>query len=791
MDFKIEHLTTYFKDLKTSHHYPEAFLYEMFLIGKLTRDKTIISEISETLKKHGTEAINNAFNTQNKLPEKANDAAKVINVLLHFGSIDPLFPIGKLYAMLEFSSLSINEEAMAKKLEEQPHLISRLNGIIRLRIKDVFTNEIPDEISDITSLTSLEIEGKYKQLPNTIGHLQQLESLCLELPQLAHFPESFWTLNKIKQLELSNINTDFQDSLQLEKLKKLETLDFFELNLKDASELQLPTSLKELSFIRLENLTNLPKAIARLKNLEKFNIFKCPKLLNLPTGLNQLNKLFVIKLKTVPLIKTIEDHQIFTPNCEYITLDDHIQIVPGTLPISNSELLIRDVKILNYVLSHSENFVNLKKLKIHYITDFSDVSVGLGQLPLLESIDIHQGSQIKTLFENIEKCTQLNYLKLYDVNIETFPNGLKNLNHLEYLSFNSCRELVLNGTHLPRKIKELQLFAIKEYVAAEKRLETEHAYFGNLTIEAPKVLFSNLITKTLHFSGINECQNTEDDLTQYLPKPKALTTLKAYTNIGHFKHVLQYCTNLEYLHLDNNEASTAALSCYPAPQLNYLKLDFYKAKNLEELIGNMPNLETLDIAHYEVTKVFPKVSLPYLKTLDLSYTTFATLENLEAPQLNKLRIALSYEFGKEAYSKLSQFKALKKLELLGIGDDVNTIPENITELKLTEFLIGHNYEDLPEFLKRITTLETLALGGNNFKDLPTWIADLPKLTRLDIDGCKFENPVPAYFRKLKLKELKYYLSGFSGFNMNPEKYKYLITPGYTQLMKEFSKQDTD
>ncbi|MGJ8549372.1 hypothetical protein [Winogradskyella wichelsiae] len=781
-------LNRYYKQLKTQPNYPKAYLYELFAVGKTLRDPIIVDEISKILETHGTPELLSAFNTRNKLPADGENSAEVLKALLKYGLKDPLFPIGKIYNAFQFSSLSIRQEAIAETLEKQPDLISRLNGIAHLKVSDVFSNGLPEEICDITSLSTLEIKGDYQALPFSIGNLQQLESVTLELTQLATFPESFWSLINIKQLELSNITTEFQESLQLEKFTNLEELDFILVNLKNASQLQLPTSLKELNFIRLEHLTKLPSSISTLMHLEKFNLFKCPNLNEIPSGFDKLHKLFVFKLKAVPLIKTIEDSQIFTSNCEYITLDDNIEIIPSTSPISNSELLIRDVKILNYVLLHPERFTDLKKLKIHYITNFYEVTANLGQLTTLESIDIHQGSHTETLFQNIENCTQLRYLKLYGVTIESIPEGLKDLQHLEYLSFNSCRDLVLEAINLPFKIKDLHLFDIKEYVATEKLLETEQAYFGNLAIEAPQVLFQNLITTSLHFSGINECENTQEDITQYLPKPEVLTTLKAYTNTGHFQNVLVYCTNLEHLHLDNNEASAVALTPKLTPQLKYLKLDFYKAENLEEIISNMPNLETLNMAHYEIATTFPKIKLPHLKTLDLSYTSFESLETLEAPVLESLYIALSYQFGMAGYAKLNQFKALKKLSFMGIGDDVNSIPESISELKLTEFLINHKFEVLPEFIQQIKTLKTLSLGGNDFVDLPTWIADLPHLERLDIDNCKFENAVPEYFQKLKLKELKYYLSGFGGHNMNPEKYKNLITPGYTQLKKEFSKE---
>ncbi|QXP59971.1 hypothetical protein [Olleya sp. HaHaR_3_96] len=788
MTLDISNLQRYYTNLKKEENYPKAYLYELFVVGKTSRDEIIIDEVSKILEAHGTPELLSAFNTRNKLPENGENSEKILNALLKYGLKDPLFPIGKIYNAFQFSSLSIRKETIAETLEKQPDLISRLNGISHLKIDDVFSNGLPKEICDIASLKTLEIEGNYQALPVSIGNLQQLESVTLELPKLASFPESFWSLKNTKELELSNIETDFQESLQLEKLTNLQELDFILVNLKDASQLQLPTSLKEISFIRLKHLTQLPAHISMLKNLKKFDLYMCPNLSEIPNGFNQLDNLFVLKLDAIPLIKTIEDTNIFTKNCKNITLDDDLEIVPGNSPILNTELLINDVEILNYVLSHPERFTQLEKLKIQYITDFSAVTLGFGQLTTLKAIDIHQGSQMETLFQHIENCTQLRYLKLYGANIESIPEGLKDLQHLDYLCFNSCRSLVLEAKNLPSKINELHLFDIKEYVASEKLLETEQAYFGNLAIEDPKMLFNNIITTSLHFSGINECENTEEDLIQYLPKPEVLTTLKAYTNTGHFQNVLHYCTNLAYLHLDNNEASLLALTPKPAPQLKHLKLDFYKAENLEDIIANMPNLETLEMAHYDVTPRFPKVKLQHLKTLELSYTSFETLETLDAPVLESLYIALSYQFGMEAYAKLNQFKALQKLKLMGIGDDVNSIPESITELKLTEFLIGHKYDALPEYIQQIKTLKTLSLGGNDFVDLPTWIADLPQLERLDIDGCSFENAVPEYFTKLKLKELKYYLSGFGGYNMNQKKYNNLITLGYTELKKEFSKE---
>ncbi|WP_299779047.1 hypothetical protein [uncultured Formosa sp.] len=788
MKFNKQYISTYYKDIKTVHNYPEDFLYELFIIGKLSRNKDIITEISETLEKHGTVQINNAFKTRYKLPENGKDATKILKSFLQFGTKDPLFPIGKLYTMMEFSLLCIDDESIAKKLDKQPELISRLESITELRITDVFKEEIPDEICNISSLKSLEIKGQYKNLPASIGLLKQLETLTINLTNLETFPNSLWNLKSLKKLRLHNIATNCEASLHIDKLTNLTELYFFNIKLKDTSLLKLPTSLTELNFIRLDNISKLPESIAKLKKLEKIQVYKCPRLSELPKGLSNLDQLLVMNFREIPLIKEIKDNQIFTTNCSYITLDNDIRIVSNGTPLLNSELLIRDIKLLDYILKNPKNFCSLKKLKIHYIKDFSKLTGGLGQLKNIESIDIHQGNNTDMLWKNIDKCTKLKHLKLYDVNIEAFPDGLKNLKHMELLSFRSCRNLTLNGDNLPTLIKELDLFEIKGFIPGKHILEIQEASFGNLQLENPKDLFSTLITKKLHVVFLDQGKQAQEDLTQYLPKPENLIELKAYTNTSNFKDILKHCTQLKSLHLENKDESSSAILSYPAPNLKHLKLHFYKAENLQNLIGNLPNLKTLDLAHYDVSERFPKVSLLHLEDLNLSYTTFETLETLYAPQLNTLRIALSYEFGMIGYSKLNQFINLKKLDLLGISRDVKTIPKSITELGLTEFLINHNFDILPEYLKTITTLETLSLGGNDFVDLPTWIADLPKLERLDIDGCKFENPVPEYFRKLKLKELKYYISGFGGYNMNAEKYKYLITPGYTKLKKEFSKE---
>ncbi|MGO3345726.1 MAG: hypothetical protein ACTIM4_11070, partial [Marinomonas sp.] len=246
MEFNKNYIATYYTDIKNSKNYPEDFLYELFLIGKISRDNDLVTEISKTLKEYGTIHINNAFKMRNKLPENGQDTTRIIKSFLKYGAKDPLFPIGKLYTMMGFSIFSIDEESIAKELEKQPNLILLLQGITELHIEGVFNIDIPEEFCYISSLKNLEIKGNYKSLPTSIGNLQQLENLTLNLANLESFPSSFWDLKALKELELKNIIKDCQSFFQLNKLERLVKIYLLNINLKDSSLLKLPTSLRKL-----------------------------------------------------------------------------------------------------------------------------------------------------------------------------------------------------------------------------------------------------------------------------------------------------------------------------------------------------------------------------------------------------------------------------------------------------------------------------------------------------------------------------------------------------------------
>ncbi|MEP2057595.1 MAG: hypothetical protein ABJJ05_07295 [Maribacter litoralis] len=789
MEFNKNYLSTYYKHIQTDDNFPEAFLYELFLVGKMTRDKETINEIAEYIEKYGTVEINAAFKTRSKLPEKGDESEKILNSFINFTLKDPLFPLGKLYGKLGFLQVFVNE-TLAEKLEEQPEVIQRFEGIEKLIIEIDLQDNILEQFCNIKTIKSLEIEGSYQKLPETIGGLENLEELELDLEHLQQLPISFFNLKSLKEFSLTLSIKEGEQPFALpnrfHKLTKLVELNFYDAALEDISELLFPENIKEIGFYRLKNIKKIPKSIVSLNRLEKLSIFDCADVAELPSAELMLHNLWLLRLQKLPQIHCIEDKYLFLPNIRSVRLDENVQISNGNTVFENTELSISNISLLEYVLNHPENFPKLKKLKVTELYDFSSITVGLEQLKSLESIEVFQLKNSEILWRHLGKCSQLSHIKIVNADVETLPEDLRNIESLAVLEISDCSNLVLYTNSLPARINDFKIVGIKELVSGNRLIRTERTYLDSVPIQDLKNFFCHFVVSKLLWSITGGEQFSEEDLTQYLPEPEKLKELKSYGTTAHFQDVLKYCTKLERLCLANNNQSNLPINSFPAKQLKELKLKLYNAGNLEVILGNTPNLKTIFLEHYRVANSFPEVRLNQLENLHVSRSSLATFEPLEAPALKNFSLSLCYDFNMEGYEKLAKFTRLKKIHFNGIHDDVDNVPENITSLDLTELNFGYHMKAVPEYLKKLQNLETLYVDNIDFDHLPTWIADLPKLTRLSIDGCSFKYSVPEYFQKLKLKELKYYISKFKGSNMSPEKYKYLITPGYTILKKEFS-----
>ncbi|UNY97407.1 hypothetical protein MQE36_09900 [Zhouia spongiae] len=787
MTLDIHNIEIEFNRLKLQKQYTSDDLYALFIIGKISRDKTIISEVTELLQQFGTEAINQAFKTRNKLPQQDGDRNKILSSLISYAIKDAYFPVGEAYKLFDFIEIRLDDEEILKKLNKNLSVITQFNSITHIHIYEGFTNGIPAEIGEITSLTNLEIEGGYTRLPDTIGNLAGLEELEIDCEGLQEIPKSIIKLSALKELDImvaSKTEEPIKMPFNLSALKQLERLTFYKINVENLTKLQLPESLKKIGFYRLPKLRALPQSVAKLKNLERLEVYNCPLLETIPDEISELEQLTYIRLQAVPLIKQIKDTIIFAPSITSLTLDDTIEITTTQTYFKNTELSIRDTRMLSYVLTHAKYFSNLRRLSLGNFSDFDTVKVGLEHLTNLEEISASSLHNSDVLWKKLAACKHLKKLSFNYVDLEGIPN-LSTLQNLKTVSIGRSNNFVLDTDHLPKDLEKLDLSFIKGIQAGENSINSASIKLEGLTLEDPKALYRKIITPYLFFYPKLEEDYTPEDLIPYLQKPEVLKTLYTSCPIGSFESIFKYCTQLERLSIDNKTEDKTELQSHPTTQLKILRLTNYKGSNLKEIVTNTPNLELLFINDYYSLDTFPEVDLPKLENLFLVSTSFEGLQNLKAAKLDRLHIFMCYEFTPEAYAAIQQFTSLKKLSFSG-SDNITTIPKEITTLHLTEFLMEHDVDEFPDYIKSMTTLETLSLGANAFENLPLWIADLPNLTRLCINHCRFENPVSDYFKKLKLVELKYYTNKFSGYNMPYDNYRNLITPNYTKQVAEFS-----
>ena len=172
-----------------------------------------------------------------------------------------------------------------------------------------------------------------------------------------------------------------------------------------------------------------------------------------------------------------------------------------------------------------------------------------------------------------------------------------------------------------------------------------------------------------------------------------------YKNLTALPKSIGNLTNLETLDLANNKLTALPDSIGNLTNLKILKLDMNDLKSLPESIGNLTNLETLDLYMNKLTELPDSIgNLTNLKTLNLYGNGFSNDNN--------------------------------------DNNDSYHIPDSIGNLTNLENLdlYGNGLTELPESIGNLTNLETLDLYGNELTELPESIGNLmnSKLKSIDV-----------------------------------------------------------
>ncbi len=226
-------------------------------------------------------------------------------------------------SLLTFSHLKeINLSYNRLTVSQISLLVKNIPGIRVLNIRNNQLTTLPDNIGQLTQLTTLDLSfNKLTKLPDTIGQLTQLTKLNLGDHQLTAVPDSIGQLTKLTELDLSHNTTSTIFLLLLGKnpdtsrphtilpdsigqLTQLTTLDLsFNKLTKLPKTIGQLTQLTELKSIG-NTLAEVPDSIGELIKLTRLYLMD-NQLTELPDSIGQLTKLTALylsdnKLTTVP-----------------------------------------------------------------------------------------------------------------------------------------------------------------------------------------------------------------------------------------------------------------------------------------------------------------------------------------------------------------------------------------------------------------------------------------------------------------------------------------------------------
>ena len=257
---------------------------------------------------------------------------------------------------------------------------------------------------------------------------------------IENFPSSFWSLNNLVSLNLSNC-------LSLKNLPtsicKLESLH--ELNLSGCSSLakfpELPNNLRHLYFREMA-LEQVPSSIMHLSHLKAFHLDNCKKLKSLSSSISKLKSLNSLSLNGCTKLENFPE--ILEPMEFLEQLDLHATGIKK-LPFSIEKL----VGLCYLSLSSCENleFVpssiyNINRLKSIFFTNCSK----LENLPPMSDL-CHLGYLDLSYCNVVEIPDSLGYLSsvitldLRGNSFGSIPASIKQLSKLKVLKLSDCKKL--------------------------------------------------------------------------------------------------------------------------------------------------------------------------------------------------------------------------------------------------------------------------------------------------------------------------------------------------------------
>ncbi|XP_050247096.1 receptor-like protein 6 isoform X6 [Quercus robur] len=595
-----------------------------------------------------------------------------------------------------------------------------------------FSGKIPYEISQLSSLVSLDLSYNYPLIIETPVWKRVVDNLTLLRELLLD-----WTyMSSIRPISLMNLSSslttlslhecDLRGKLEnnILCLQSIQTLDLgLNFNLEGSLPNSNCNSSSSLTFLDLSVTSfsgELPDSIGSLKSLKHLNLCLCNFTGSIPTSLGSLTQI---------------THLIL-----------YFNNFTGPVPT-----LLWNLTQMTYLDLGWNSFTGLLPLS-------------LLNLPNLSSLFLDNNQLVGPLPSHVSGLNLINlFLSSNSLN-GTLPSWLFNLPSLEMLSLSDNEFIGEIGEFKSDSLRYLDL----DYNKLHGSIPRSISRLVNLTI---LYLSSNKWSTMLEFEMFSKLKNLQyldlshnllsiNNVTFTLPNLRYLNL--SFSNISEFPIFLRTATNLESLDLSNNRiygqvprwlGDVGRNSLYhvdlranllqgPFPTLNFLNLRYFFVSNnsltgeIPFLICNASSLQVLDLSHNNLSGMIPKcmVHSNVLSVLDL--------------RMNNFRGTIPATFAKGNNFRNINFNG-NQLE--------GQLPRSLANCRKLEVLdLGNNKINgtFPYWLESLPKLRVLVIRSNRFKGRifcnPKTKFPFPKLRIIDISNNQFNGSLPIkYFKYLK------------------------------------------
>ncbi|KAK4607821.1 hypothetical protein RGQ29_001581 [Quercus rubra] len=615
-----------------------------------------------------------------------------------------------------------------------------------------FSGEIPYEISQLSSLVSLDlsyngnIDSSLRSLSiktpvwkRVIGNLTQLRELVLDYTDMSSITPNSSMMNlssSLTTLRLSWCHLQGTFDINIFRLPCIQTLL---LGFNPDLEGYLPksnwssNSLKLLSLFSTNFSGELPDSIGSLKSLEDLDLGDCNFTGRIPTSLGNLTQIIFLDMTSNNFSGLLPSSIFDLPNLYFLDLSNNQLVGPLPNHVSGLNLLFDLCLNSNFLNGTLPSWLfNLTSLMILSLENNQFIGE-IGEFKYNNSFDVLglsynmlQGS----IPSSISRLVNLTYLSLSSNNLQgSIPSSISRLVNLTHLSLSSNN---LQGS-------------IPSLICNASSLEVLDLSHNNFSGTIPKCLVHSNVLSVLDLR-MNSLNGT---IPSTFSKRNKLRNINLNGNQveGLLPRSLENCRNLEVLDLGNNKIN--GTFPYWLGSILKLRVLVIRSNKFRGCIGNpktkfpFPNLRILDISNNEFSGPLPKKYFKYLKAI---------------MNVDEGKVVLKYMGDYDYHDSLNVTMKGLNIELVRIQTVFTTIdfsnnrfigemPQIVGRLKSLKGLnFSHNNLTgcIPSSVGNLTNLEWLDLSFNKLSgEIPKQLADLPWLEVLELSHNQLTGQIPS------------------------------------------------